>query len=106
MIKITVKKLKELNACQDGIEWFNKHNITSLRPLIKALLKDDKFDYARWLLPRLMTHPQKVKWAIFCAEQVIDIFEKKYPKDKRPREAIQAAKDFLGGKLSQKSNGS
>jgi len=33
-----------------------------------------------------------VKLAIFAAEQVIEIYEKKYPNDKRPREAIEAAK--------------
>ena len=36
-----------------------------------------------------------VALAIFCAELVIDIFEKEYPDDKRPREAIKAAKKWL-----------
>ena len=34
-------------------------------------------------------------YAIFAAEQVIGFFEKKYPEDKRPRKAIEAAKDYL-----------
>ena len=33
--------------------------------------------------------------AIFAAEQVIDTFEKEYPNDKRPREAIEAAKRYV-----------
>ena len=32
--------------------------------------------------------------AIFAAELIIDIFEKKYPDDKRPRQAIEAAKNW------------
>jgi hypothetical protein len=36
-----------------------------------------------------------VRLAIFAAEQVINIFEKKQPKNKRPREAIEAAKKWL-----------
>ena len=36
-----------------------------------------------------------VELAIFAAELVIDIFEKQYPDDKRPREAIKAAKKWL-----------
>jgi hypothetical protein len=36
-----------------------------------------------------------VELAIFAAEQVIDIYEKEYPKDKRPREALEAAKNWL-----------
>ena len=34
-------------------------------------------------------------YAIYAAEQVIGIFEKKYPIDKRPRKAIEAAKAYL-----------
>ena len=36
-----------------------------------------------------------VELAIFSAELVIDIFEKKYPGDDRPRKAIEAAKAYL-----------
>ena len=36
-----------------------------------------------------------VELAIFAAEEVLHIFEKKYPNDKRPREAIEAAKAYL-----------
>jgi hypothetical protein len=34
------------------------------------------------------------------AERVLPIFEKEHPKDKRPREAIQAARDFALGKIN------
>jgi len=33
---------------------------------------------------------------VYAAEQVIDIYEKKYPNDKRPRNAIEAAKKCIG----------
>ena len=36
-----------------------------------------------------------VQYAVFAAEQVIDLFEQKYPDDKRPREAIEAAKKCI-----------
>jgi hypothetical protein len=36
-----------------------------------------------------------VKYAVFAAEQVIDIFEKKYPDDKRPRKAIEVTKKYI-----------
>ena len=36
-----------------------------------------------------------VSLAIYAAELVIDIFEKEYPNDKRPRNAIEAAKKVL-----------
>ena len=63
--------------------------------ILKDLMEEKQWDYFRWLVVRVMSHAQKVEWAVFSAEQVIDIFEKKYPNDQRPRKAIQAAKDWL-----------
>jgi len=42
-------------------------------------------------------------FAADCAEHVLPIFEKKYPKDNRPRLAIQAARAFAEGKISAKA---
>jgi len=42
-----------------------------------------------------MEYNQYVSYAIFAAEQVLDIYEKQYPDDKRPRQAIDAAKKCL-----------
>lgn len=41
------------------------------------------------------TKKDSVSLAIYAAELVIDIFEKEYPNDKRPRNAIEAAKKVL-----------
>ena len=41
------------------------------------------------------TREQNFKLAIYSAELVLPIFEKKYPKDNRPRKAIEAAKKCL-----------
>ncbi len=40
--------------------------------------------------------------AIEFAEEVLLIFEGKYPADQRPRKVIQAARDYLDGKISPK----
>ncbi len=100
MIEITLRQLQKMKACDEGKQWFIDHNITAVKPLVTALLQDEKDNYARWLISRLMTHPQKAKWAIYSAKQVLKLFEKKYPKDLRPRKAIKAAKDFLSGKIT------
>ena len=42
-----------------------------------------------------MEYKQYVAYAIYAAEQVIGIYEKKHPDDKRPRQAIEAAKKCL-----------
>src|SRR5579863_171873 len=99
MIKITEKRLVEMQACSDGIRWFVSHKVSLLTDLVLALVVDNHADYARWLLSHLMTHSQRIMWAVFSAEQAIESFEKVYPDDMRPRKAIQAAKDFLAGKI-------
>ena len=47
------------------------------------------------LIKELPTKKISVEFAIACAERCLKNFEKKYPKDKRPRQAIQAAKNWL-----------
>ena len=37
----------------------------------------------------------QIRFAILCAEEVLPIFESKFPEDRRPREAIEAAKACL-----------
>ena len=99
-MELTLERLKELRACKSGIEWFSNQKSKDVREIALALVEDNHFDYARWLLVHLMTHPQQILWAISSAEKVLNVFELKYPNDLRPRKAIQAAKDFLDGKIS------
>lgn len=44
-------------------------------------------------------HMTLVSWSIECAERILQIFEKKYPQDKRPREAVEAAKKWACGEI-------
>ena len=39
-------------------------------------------------------------WAADSAEEILSYFEKKYPKDKRPREAIEKARAWVKGKIT------
>ena len=94
-MKLTKKKLKSLNPCTDGYEFYLKCNTTDLKMFIKELMKIGRFDWANWLLPRLMTHKQKIMYAVFAAKQVLPIFEQEYPKNKIPRLAIEAAEKCI-----------
>ena len=44
--------------------------------------------------------PQLRLFAVLCAESVLPIFEKRHPKDKRPRECIETTKRYLDGKAT------
>ncbi|NPE08546.1 MAG: hypothetical protein GNW80_09730 [Asgard group archaeon] len=45
-------------------------------------------------------HRTLVIWATDCAEHILSYFEEKYPKDDRPRKAIEAGRAWVHGKLS------
>ena len=97
-MRVTHKLVKAMNPCSDGWKWFIR-NFSALggshKTVLNKLAKTDHWDWFNWLATRLMSHPQRIEWAIFCAEQVIGIYEAKYPKDGRPRKAIAAAKVVL-----------
>jgi hypothetical protein len=103
-IKITKKFLKDKNACEDGYDWYLKQKTTDAEILSKLLISEEKFQWLSWAITRLMTDEQQFRSTIYAAEQVIDIFEKKYPEDKRPRKVILAAKKYLKNPSEKNKN--
>jgi len=97
MKKITKEFLQSHSACKEGMKWVTENNMIDLPvdQFIEKLIEGDKFDWANWLIVRCTTHEQKIRYAIFAAEQVIKIYEDKYPTDDRPRKAIEAARNYL-----------
>ena len=89
--------LEEESACKDGQAWFvkNKQEGKEAVKVFEKLIRVKQLSWANWGIVRVMTRPQYIAYAIFAAEQVINIYEKKYPNNKRPREAIEAAKAVL-----------
>ena len=45
-------------------------------------------------------HRTLVLWATNCAEHVLPYFEEKYPKDNRPRKAIEAGRAWVRGEIA------
>jgi hypothetical protein len=76
-------------------EWFMNQKEADGIKVVKALIADNKFGGANWLIVNLMSYKQYVSYAVFSIERVIDIYQKKYPKDKRPLKAIKAAKKCI-----------
>ena len=102
MTSISMKWAEDNHACQEAREWFagelNGKRSMSVSKLFSLLKQIDRIDWAKWLVVRLMTHDQQIMYAIYAAEQVIGLYEDKYPEDTRPRDAIQAAKTYLEDK--------
>ena len=94
-MEITLKWLEEKSACAEGTRWFKAQKETDAIKVIEKLIVENKLLWANWTICRVFNYKQRVQYAVFAAEQVIDIFEKKYPKEKRPRKAIEAAKKCI-----------
>ncbi len=45
-------------------------------------------------------HRSLVLWATDCAEHVLPYFEEKYPKDNRPRNALEAGRGWVRGEIA------
>ena len=83
--------LKSLNACSDAVQWAKQ-----FKTINEAWQVCERGDWMMWLLKkRGISKEQSVTLAVKFAERVLPIFEQKYPKDKRPRKAINAARVWL-----------
>lgn len=71
----------------------------------KHLEQDDKQAWEKMRVVKAYewTKKDSVGLAIFCAELVIGIYEKKHPDDKRPRKAIEAAKAWIENPTEENS---
>ena len=98
MKKVTLKEALNSGACYTDTQikaLFGKRKTLTVKQIVALNIPDkDKV----WALTRshfLDTKEKAVRFAVFCAEQCIEHFEKRFPDDKRPRGAIEAAKAWL-----------
>ena len=102
-------RLRKHHSCADrydhlvsklGPEWGDKTPINLL-----DILKHNGTADCLWALRSTVKHPEGDRvmrlMAADFAEMVLPIFEKEYPGDDRPRKAIQAARDYANGKITE-----
>ena len=100
-MKITQKWIDKHHPCgwdtgQGSVQWWKeKDKEPDPFKILTQLIAEDRLEWANWFVTRLMNHKQQVRYAVYAAEQVIGIYEAKYPDDNCPRLAIKAAKDCL-----------
>lgn len=109
MIHTTFAKLHEAGACQEKYKIFaqkmggiTQYGKDTPIPLSVVLGKMGLVD-TLWCL-RATIEPSSQLSRLFacdCAERVLPLFEKKYPNDKRPRQAIEVARKFANGQATQ-----
>jgi len=92
--------LMKLGACSEAVEWANG------KELAEAWATCQRVDWMLWLVGKMEdrkgwpTRKQAVLLACLFAEDVLPIFEKKYPDDNRPRRAIEIARLWCAGKAT------
>ena len=81
----------------DAMQYVNCEILALVEVRGEHLRQDDKQCWSEMRVVRAYewTKPDSVAMAIYCAELVVGIYEKQHPDDKRPRQAIEAAKAWL-----------
>jgi hypothetical protein len=102
-MKIDIAWLIKKNACTAGINWFLVCEERDVEMICKQLMAESKFVWANWLLSRALDRDNKIRYAIYAARKVLHIFEEKYPKDNRPRKAIEDSEFCLKGRLPRQA---
>ena len=100
MIYTTLELCKEKSACASGYKILKKslgkdHKNTDLIPLTHVIESNGLAD-ALWAL-RATTEPQRdfiTDFSVWCAEQVLDIYENKYPDDRRARDYLEGVRSY------------
>lgn len=101
-MKITKKEIKAMGPCPNGWKWYLGHKISDLRELLLTVNSSDDSggegpEWAWWLLRNLLRDKKEisVKISIFSARLVLDNYEREYPNDRRIRETIDAAQNWV-----------
>jgi hypothetical protein len=93
-------ELQKIGACQEAIDWVGKKTFKT------AWVECERADWMLWLVGKMQgqkgwpTHQQIVLVACDCAELVLPIYEKKYPKDKRVRECLETTRKWAKGEAT------
>ena len=107
---LTYPQLKALSPCEKEFKAVSKA-LGGARKwkgnLVTADMARDagvSFDNILWVASRVAETDKEVArrvrhFAADCAAHVLRLFEDEYPKDDRPRKAIQAARDYAEGKI-------
>jgi hypothetical protein len=93
------KLCRSHHACTEGLAWIKGKSLAEFWQTC------DRADWMLWIVGQMAgekgwpTQQEIVLVACLCAGTALPIFEKKYPKDDRPRKAIEAARSWAKGEL-------
>ena len=104
-MKINTDKIRALKPCLDRFNNYLNHYQDfdgSLEDFV--MLENITYSDKVWVFIRLATKMQNVKWSLLCASKVLHIFEEKYPDNKKPRLALEAAENWINNPNDDTAN--
>jgi len=93
-MKLTLEQMIDAGCCDRAEKYFVRHKSRSAKTLLKQSIKQGYYHDARYGLAYMMTHRQRVEWAIYCAESCLPVYGDSH-NSKAPMAAIEAAKAWL-----------
>ena len=95
--------LRGKRACKEGVEF-----ALQFKSMKEVWEKCERGDWMIWILRQInkWTQEEKVEIAFACASHVLKIYERQYPKDDRPRKALDAVKRWLKNPTGENSHAS
>jgi hypothetical protein len=106
-ITTTLSAIRKHSPCEDGwenlLKYLGKTKADDEPLKFSTIVESNGVDDALWCLRSLgEDHYGKIRLlAADCAESVLHIYEKEFPNDDRPRNAIEAARGFANGKITE-----
>ena len=105
-MKTTLNKIRKHEPCSSSWDRLLKHlgkTKADDDPLeIKTILDALGIEDAVWALRAVDNHGKEIRlFACDCAENVLNLFEMKFPNDNRPRKAIETARQFANGECNE-----
>jgi hypothetical protein len=104
-MQTTLNRIKYHSPCENGwkklLNHLNKTQSDDEVLELRTILESNGLDDTIWSLRAVEGKDKEIRlFAADCAELVLPIYEKHYPDDKRPRLAIQAARDYANGLIT------
>ena len=105
MRHVTVEGILEMHPCVDYSRdngarvrelWAGRSSLTATEIAALGIPATDR----AWALVRLISVRMRVAWSCDCAERVLPIWERRYPNDRRPHEAIRVARAWIRGEAT------
>lgn len=92
-MNLTIKTLTDLGACTKGLEWFKLYygnKPVTVENTIRRLMSEHRWDWANWLLPRMLSRRDALRYALYAVQPIINNFYH-HSDDPRPRNSVTRA---------------